>query len=390
MKNQLLDRLGIDSVKTAYKIAKENLSKRYSALGIVAGATHFNDLWIRDCCFAGLGSLKMGDFKPVKTSLKTMMNYIKDDGQIPLRVGQKHFLLKYLKVEKLLGKKVSARFLDDKTNSLPMDSNSLFIILFEAYVKTAKDQDFLKKHFKTLKLAMDWNINKANKECLLYEHNYASWADSLKKTGFVLYTNVLHCEAIRAFVVCAKSVGEVPVMKAYEQFYNQVKANINLRFWTGEFYADRIHKKRDVTFATDGNALAILFGVASKERASKISSYVSRVFDEDFCIGLHYPHFKKEMVYTPFKWIDLGDYHNGLRWLWVGCIEAVSKIKAGLQQEGKEALERMANKIVQYNGVYEVYEPKGTPVKRLFYSSEKTFAWSSGLFVWACHEAGLV
>ena len=31
-------------------------------------------------------------------------------------------------------------------------------------------------------------------------------------------------------------------------------------------------------------------------------------------------------MYTPFKWIDLGDYHNGLRWLWVGCIEAVSKV----------------------------------------------------------------
>ncbi len=39
--------------------------------------------------------------------------------------------------------------------------------------------------------------------------------------------------------------------------------------------------------------------------------------------------------------------------------------------------------IVKYNGVYEVYEKDGTPLKRIFYRSEHPFAWSAGLFLYA-------
>ena len=85
----------------------------------------------------------------------------------------------------------------------------------------------------------------------------------------------------------------------------------------------------------------------------------------------------------------MGDYHNGLHWLWIGCIDAVAKFKANNHKQAKHLLFTIAKKIVEFEGVFEVYF-EGKPVKRLFYSSEQHFAWSSGLFVWACHECRLI
>lgn len=42
----------------------------------------------------------------------------------------------------------------------------------------------------------------------------------------------------------------------------------------------------------------------------------------------------------------------------------------------------IGEQIVKYNGVYEIYEKNGKPVKRMFYQSEHPFAWSAGLYLW--------
>ncbi len=46
----------------------------------------------------------------------------------------------------------------------------------------------------------------------------------------------------------------------------------------------------------------------------------------------------------------------------------------------------MAEKIVEYENVHEVYEKNGKPVRRALYVSEVPFAWSAGLFVKAVKE----
>ena len=380
----------LSEIINAYQIARKSLNKRYMPLGIYAGETHFSDLWTRDCCFAGLGSLKCGDVEPVKRSLETLIAHMDESGLLPLRVGQKHFLLKYLFIDKLYKKKPQSRFKDDKTNTVPTDSNSLFAILFQAYIMQTNNKAFLKQHFGAFRKAIDWNLSQCNSEYFLSDEGYATWADSLNKTGHILYTNVLHCKALGAFVECANTLKKDQLASQYNVIYQKLKTLINHNFWTGEFYSDSRLGAEKPTFATEGNALAILFDIAPIDRAKKVVDYVSRVFKEDFCISLYYPKFEIQKVYRPFRYIHLSDYHNGLRWLWVGCIEAVAKLKAGFSDDAKASLNRLAKKINEYNGVYEVYESNGKPVKRLFYRSEKTFAWSSGLFIWACHECGLV
>ena len=44
------------------------------------------------------------------------------------------------------------------------------------------------------------------------------------------------------------------------------------------------------------------------------------------------------------------------------------------------------SQINEHNTVYKVYSIKGEPINKLFYKSEKRFAWSAGLFIWAYNK----
>ena len=104
----------------------------------------------------------------------------------------------------------------------------------------------------------------------------------------------------------------------------------------------------------------------------------------NFTIETNYPRYPFWRT-GPFQFlVGMADYHNrGCLWLQPGITYAISLWKVGQKKEAKEFLERIAKHIVKYNGVYEVYEKDGTPVKRLFYQSEHPFAWSAGLFLYA-------
>jgi hypothetical protein len=51
--------------------------------------------------------------------------------------------------------------------------------------------------------------------------------------------------------------------------------------------------------------------------------------------------------------------------------------------EARMVLNDIAKKVIEYNGICEIYEKNGSPVQRRFYRSEGPFAWSAGLYLWA-------
>jgi len=139
-------------------------------------------------------------------------------------------------------------------------------------------------------------------------------------------------------------------------------------------------------FSTDGNMLAILFDIADTNKAKHIID-ASHIFDihetPSQCV---HPPYSKNLISRQTKSFGLGDYHNGISWLWLGAISAVAKYKTGYISDAKLLLEKMSKLIVKYNKVYEVYEKTGEPVNRFLYKSEYPFAWSSGLFLYAVNK----
>ncbi|RAP33503.1 hypothetical protein DID77_02965 [Candidatus Marinamargulisbacteria bacterium SCGC AG-439-L15] len=386
-----LDETDVSLIREARALAKETVRASYSEIGILAGSTHFSDLWVRDCCYASFGSLAIGDLDIVKKSLETMLEYTLPSGQVPLRIGDKHFLLKYIGLtHKTVGLRPLGVYKEDKpfSGSLPMDSNPLCIIMAARYGLGTGDVSFLESHFETLKKSMDWCFSFCNEAYLIEEGCYAGWADSLKKKGCVLYTNVLFYESLKSFLAIIKKLNKRELFKPYSTHLSHVEKSIQTRFWNGNFFDDFIDKSGPQKyFSTDGNLLACLFDLATPNQADSIYEYMKESnVASDFCIQTNTPEYPKKVIFTPFRWIGLGDYHNGLRWLWLGCLDIIVRSKYGRLDEAKFQLKKLSQKILEFEGVYEVYNPSGTPVKRLFYKSEKNFAWSAGLFLSACRS----
>ncbi|MGE4170455.1 MAG: hypothetical protein AB7F28_07030 [Candidatus Margulisiibacteriota bacterium] len=373
------------TLRKALVIATKTLKDRYSPLGIQAGKRHFSDLWTRDACYAGLGSLCLGDYKAVRQSLCTILDNQDPSGHLPVRVGQVHFLLKFL-----FGYSGTPepRYREDKGVSLVVDGNALTLILAQLYVEVAQDPAFLDRYFKPLQKAITWLEHQhEDRNAFVQEGPYAGWADSTRKQGAVLYTNVLFWKAQSCFETLAKRNGNTHAAELAHKKQEHLKTELNKAFWENRYFIDWISQdgEKHCYFATDGNLLAIVLGLATPEQAKLILDTIAEhQMENEGCIQTNFPTYRKNLVFFPFRLIGLHDYHNGMRWLWLGCLNAVAEFQMGLKDQAHNSLLQIADLILRNNGVYEVYD-QGKPVNRLFYKSEEGFAWSSGLFIWAYH-----
>ncbi|MEK9727735.1 MAG: amylo-alpha-1,6-glucosidase [Candidatus Margulisiibacteriota bacterium] len=379
-KKELIKNHRNDDLINAYNICKKILKNAYNKSGINAGKTHFSDVWIRDSSFASLGALSLKDTEIVKNFLSSVIINMKSDGQCPLRIGQKYFLLKYIHLKGPTG----PTFIEDKYISIPVDSNALFIIVSHQYITQTRDTMFLKTNYEALIKAIDW-YKTVEKNGLVYEGPYAGWADSVKKQGHVLYTNVLYCHALKCISDMAKILDISQDEIDYTNRWNHVKEKVNTKFWNGNFLVDWIkdNKKKDI-LSIDGNALAILFNIVDLSKQNKIlTQIVDQKMITNHGVKLINKSYQWTDIYPPFHIIGLKDYHNGLIWLWVSAITSIAFIKNNKITNGMKILDTMANVINQHETMYEIYDTNGNPIKRLFYKSEEDFAWSAGLFIWA-------
>ncbi len=373
----------MENINKAFEISKNVLRDAYNNNGIKAGQTHFSDVWIRDSCFAGWGAIAVDDISIVENFLIYTLNNMNAKGQCPLRIGQINFLLKYIGIKGKQG----PTFIEDKYVSIPMDSNSLTIILFYKYLNKTKNNELGIRYYNKLKNAILWYKNH-KKNNLIVEGHYAGWADSIKKKGHVLYTNALYYEALNSMAKIAEMFNFKTDTQLFNEISEKVKNEMNNVFWNGSYLNDWVDgKKQKKTFSMEGNMLAILFGVVSKDKVNKICNYVlsSKMITPYGC-PVVYKKYSWHEVYAPFLFIGLKDYHNGLIWFWISCIASIAFFKNGYEKEGLDLLNKIAIKVNKDKTIYEVYTKKGKPMKNLFYRSEEGFAWSAGLFVWAYQE----
>lgn len=372
----------MDEIDKAYKIAVNCLRACYQEEGIQAGVRLWDDYWLRDTFFACYGALALEDYQIVKKSLLLAIKYQKNNGQLPLRISN------YFLPLKLVGIKIKGNlfpwYLDDKIQSYPRDQNSLFIIASMEYIKKTNDLDFARKYFRNFEKALEWNFFKdSDSDHLIEENYYSTWADSIRKKGKVLYTNICHCKAIESLAEICNLLNEKEKYRKYIELYKEVKEKLNYMFWNREHFIDWIGKKRFNFFSSDGNMLAILWDIASKEKARLIFKFVEKHNLENFTIRTNYPRYPFWTVSFSIRFFGMADYHNGQRWLWVGCLDILNRLELGMKKEAEALLRSMSRKIIEYDSVYEVYERSGRPVYRVFYKSEPAFAWSAALFILA-------
>ncbi len=370
-------------IEKAYSIAKRDLRQCYTDKGILAGLKRFDDYWARDSFLASLGCCSLNDFDIVKNNLSLFLEYQKSNGQLPRRIDRDIVGLKYLKLP-IRRKRLSPRYTTSLLYCYSVDQNSLFIISLLHYIKASRDYSFLKKNFSRAKKAMDWNFsNDSVRDLLLEEGYFANWEDTVFWRGQLLYTNVLHCWALKCFAELAEITGRDS--KSYKQLAGKVKERINSCFWNGQYY-EKTSRKIIHYFCIDANMLAIISGVADKKKAKKIMDHMKiSGLETEVPLRSTYPRYPL-WRHSPARLITLSTgYQSSYGWIWVSCLDILAKQSVGMKKEAVKKFEALARKIAEFDGVYEVYA-KGKPVKGIFLMADQPFAWSAGLFVYTSNK----
>jgi glycogen debranching enzyme len=390
------------NISDAKKIAQKCLRACYSDKGIYAGKTHFEDYWARDGLFASLGATAIGDYNETKKELLLLLSFQRENGQLPLRIGSNFIITKLLGLENLFNKKdrkKSVRYIIDRAypnfmSKIPADQNSLFIIAAEYYIRKSNDLKFAKENYSCIKKAFDWNFQRdIDSDLLIEEGFYSSWLDGIKKSGKVIYTEACHYKACISMSSIAAAIKNSEDSRKYALLAKKIFARINSLMWNGAYYTDWISfdGKRHEYFSTDGNVLAVAFGLTNSKKAGSIIKKLSELGIET---GVPYrtnsPDYKWYEIDPLLYLAGIPDYHNGMSWLWIGAIAVLAKSNAGKKNNALFLAKKLSNEIIRHSGVYEVYEKEtGAPVKRLFYKSEFPFAWAAGLFLYALKESGI-
>ena len=370
----------MDLLNRAYKIAVRDLRACYAKNGILAGLRRFDDYWARDSFFASLGSLELKDYEIVKKNLDLFLRFQKKDGQLPRRIDRYHVFLKYWGI-KIRRKKLYPIYTTSIFITRPIDQNSLFIISLEKYIQKTRDIAYLRKIFPKVKLALEWNFNHY-KNGLLCQGLLADWQDTTFRRGHILYGNVLHYGALLSFANLLEFLKEdnTEILEKARK----LKEKIQETFWNGKFFSSWPADHGREYFSTAGNALAIIFGITTKEQANSIEEFVKEKL-KGLPLPCAYPRYSL-WRYAPLNFLR-GNflYHSSFSWIWLGCLNCVALQAIKRKKDAFSTLQKIAETIVKYGKIYEVYY-KEVPVIKKFFKADVPFAWSAGLFVYAYHN----
>ncbi|MFH0875945.1 MAG: amylo-alpha-1,6-glucosidase [archaeon] len=371
-------------IDKAFHIAVSCLRSNYRESGIYAGKHHFNDYWARDSFFASLGAMSLGDYDIVKKNISLFLKNQKKSGELPIRIGASTFEIGFKTLGVRIPFKEVPRFSQDKGKHNSVDQGSLLVIAFYEYFRKTKDYSFLQENIAKLELAIKLNLTMdIDNDFLIEEKEYGNWADSLKKSGKVLYSNVCHAHSLYCLSELFSALKNDSKKTEYSILYNKAKEKINASFWLSDYYADWFDDKTYDFFSTDGNILAILWDIADKKKTKKIIDTIKKIkINYTVPCLTNYPRYPIKHCSLFMRLVGLGDYHNELSWLWLGCVYSAALMHVGMKKEALAILEKISSIIVRDNTVYEVFEKNGQPVRRFLYKSELNFAWSSGLFIY--------
>ncbi len=371
-------------LKKAYSIAKRDLRRCYTGKGILAGRRRFDDYWARDSFFASIGALRIGDKDRAKKNFRLFLKYQNRKGQLPRRIDRYHVWLKYIGIP-IKRKKLRPRYTTSLMYCFSVDQNSLFIIALSDYLMATGDKEFIKEIYKKAKKAMDWNFsNDRTRDYLLEEGFFANWEDTIFWRGQLLYTNVLHCWALKCFAELSKAAG-FGEGRAYLSMHRKVRKKINSYFWNGKYY-EKSMKRKSRFFPVDANMLAIASGIADRNKAMKILKYMrGKGIDKETPLRSSYPGYPLWRNSPQRLFTLTTGYHNTYGWVWISCASILAMHRLGMKKKAAECLEKLSRKITEFDGVYEVYAG-GRPVESLFLTSEWPFAWSAGMFIYTCEK----
>lgn len=370
-------------------IEKRELMTGEEKLVICAGVRNFREPWARDLGFANYGLAELKEFQVIKESLEVFLINQKPSGQFPVKVHSTNVVDRYLyslfKREQPIHVPLKPKY-STAHNTISLDGNALLVIAALHYIKRSGDQAFARRHWLALKQAIAWVEGHAlEADGLLHQGAFTDWADSIARTGRVLYTNVVYWKALHDLAQVAANYGQSEDVDYYESRAEHLKQSINDYFWRDELgYYITSHHFNNLN--SDGNLLAVAWRLTEAQQAHSILDKMAEFEMADpvptQVVNMAYPN---RYVAIENRLGGIGHYHTHAAWLWLGAWHIIALSRMERLAEAETLLQRMSAAIARDGVVHEVYDQTGYHLSSFWYTSEAPLTWSAGMFIYAYH-----
>ena len=358
--------------------------------GVCAGKVYYRDIWTRDAFFSCMGLLSIHKYDHVRQTLKTIREYQRDDGLVPLRVGNEWYSIRFLFGIDIPGRK--AVYVCDKAGSEPTDSCPQLIVLTDLLYQNTHDRNDTQSMLASCEKAYSYMMKQASttNDGLLHGRYFDTWHDTYSIHGPALFSNVFWVQSHLSMSRIRQSVGDSHGARQCLEMYRKTRTALLRSYWNGTYLQIYPHIGN---FEMAGNALAVLFGVVSRDKAASIFSYYDKHTPVSSTTGsvtsttVTIPRMPDKYVFWPMRWIGMAGYHNEHLWPWVHCLAVAAASRCGIQSAGlQQGYERILRTTVRYGRCYERLDPDTMrPVRNVLQSSEVGFSESAGMILFASH-----
>lgn len=356
-----------------------------------AGYRNFSESWARDFGFAAYGLLTLKQYNPVKETLEAFFHHQTVHGQLPVKLHSVDVVTRFL--HSFLGREqpdelmLKPKYISGH-GAPSLDGQALLVIATLAYAQQTGNIAFLEEHWDQLQAAMHWLENyrrPAGDDPLLHQGAFADWADSIARHGRVLYTNVVYWKALSEMAIAATQLSLHREAVDYFVQAEKVLRAVNRCFWR-EDLGYFITSDELLQLSSDGNLLAIAWGLAKQEQAESILKIMENArMAEPVPTRVTYPSYPRHLIALENLLGGMGNYHTDASWLWIGAWHVIALIKAGYMESAQTLVSRILKVIVQDRQVNEVHAPNGKPLSSMWYTPEAPLTWNAGMIIYACH-----
>ena len=353
-----------------------------------AGWRNFREPWARDFGFASFGLVELHERRALRETLELFLFFQTPAGQFPVKIHSTNVLERYVyslfQRQQPIHMPLRPKYITAH-NTVSLDGNALIIIAALNYLRQIEDEAFCQTHWPALKRGLQWLETQAlGSDGLLHQGAYTDWADSIKRTGMVHYTNVLYWKALHEFAIDAAHYGYTDDHAHFSAQAEQIKKTINDHFWHGElgFYSTSLQFPSVLSSA--GNLMAVAWRLASPPQAHSILDKMAALDMADPIPTKVTSHsYGSAFIAIENRLAGISHYHTAAAWLWLGAWHVAALVRTERLAEARDLLERMSSAIVRDGVVHEVFGVNGRFLSTRWYTSEAPLTWSASLFIYA-------
>lgn len=368
---------------------------------LLTGGMKYLELWGRDSA-ASLAALPAGQRTVWRNTLEAFLDHQRADGLLPRKVGgfgnaERNLrsivshrislpvspaLSPEFRTVGYAGRSSFLRWAATKflfgTAGEPKDTNPLLLLSVARYARD--EPTFLARYEDTVRKALDY-LARHSRDGLLWQGDHEDWLDVYGRRGHLLYTNVLYFASLRALSMAFRPLDR-GMAAALSRTSKRVRERLQ-SLWDparAHFISHHDGETAYRQFATDGNMLALLTGLADVRQRAGILGNIERIVDEHGYVPIVTPGYPPGLQ-SGMRRIFVWKYRDGRLlkpWLQILTAKAVAADRPEL---AKRLLLPVARIFVEH-GCCEVMDGgTGQPHEFFLTRTEKRFTVAAALYL---------